>query len=391
MGNLDKTAQAGLREVSGLFFRLGLTGFGGPAAVTAMIEDEVVNGRKWVDRQTFLDLVGATNLIPGPNSTELAMHIGHLLCGWKGLVLAGFGFITPAILLSAVFGWFYVEYGQIPAVQPLLSGIQASVIALIVMMALRLTRTGLKTWKLWLICLLSASASVAGLREIPTLFGAALLGTVLLLMAKPLSISRLKAIMPMLVPAVALPVTSAVADAHAQVSFTELGLFFLKIGSILYGSGYVLLAFLQDALVNERGWLSPQQLVDAIAVGQFTPGPLLSTASFIGYVLLGFPGAMLAGFAIFLPSFVFSAFIKPIIRILRGREWTGAFLDAVNASSLGLILAVGGRLGFSAITGWETVLISVLAAVAYIRFRLNAAFLVIGGGLLGFALSALGG
>ncbi len=374
-----------LGELAKLFFQLGVIGFGGPAAHIAMMQDEVVDRKQWLTREHFLDLVGATNLIPGPNSTEMAIHVGYVRAGWLGLLVAGVCFICPAILLTAAFAWMYVKFGTLPQVAPLLYGIKPAVLAVIFAAVWRLGKTALKkNNKLLAIGIAVAVVVFCGLSEIFALLLGGLLGMVWL--------QRSQSINALLLP---LSVVGAVTKVTAvNASLWQLGLFFLKIGCVLYGGGYVLVAFLQGELVDDLGWLTQQQLLDAIAIGQFTPGPVLSTATFIGYIIAGFPGAVVATVGIFLPSFGFVALLNPIIPRLRSSRWMSAFLDAVNISSVALMLVVTVELAIAIIIptqrfDWVAALIAVSAAILIVRYRINAAWIVLGSGVIGWILKGV--
>ena len=372
-----QTTRHVLSEIAKVFFRLGCIGFGGPAVHIAMMEEEVVRKRKWMTPEHFLDLVGATNLIPGPNSTEMTMHCGHERGGWRGLVVAGACFIIPAVVITAVFAWAYRRYGALPEVQPFLYGIKPAIIAVIVALIVSLGRKAVKSTILGVIGLLAAILALAGANEIYVLFGAGLLGILVHLLAA----IRANGIFPALL----LIITQSMGD----ISNWKLFLIFLKVGAILYGSGYVLFAFL-DAELVATGLLSKRELIDAIAVGQFTPGPVFSAATFIGWQLGGLGGALAATVGIFLPSFLFVAFLSPLIPRLRRSAVMSAFLDTVNIAAIALILAVAVEMGKETIRDWRTVVIAVLGFVITFHFRkLNTAFIVIGGAVLGYLLSRL--
>lgn len=376
-----------LRDLAKVFLRLGLLGFGGPAAVTAMMDEEVVERRRWLTRQQFLDLIGATNLIPGPNATELAIHVGLLRAGWRGLLVAGLCFIVPGAAMSGVFAWLYVHYGVLPAVQPILAGIKPAVLSVIVAALLRLAGSALRSGPLALIGAAAAASVLAGVDEVAALFAWALAGTLWLARPQPEQ--------PTLVfswPAAfglagtGMPIVAAPAIAP---TLWQLGLFFLKVGSVLYGSGYVLIAFIEGGLVTDRHWLTRQQVLDAVAVGQFTPGPFLSTATFIGYLLGGVAGAMVATAAVFLPSFVFVLGLHRVLPRLRESRWSAAFLDAVNAASLGLMAAVAVRMGLTVLVDGRSALIALLALALLLRLQWNAAGVIAACGFLGWAATLM--
>jgi len=368
-----------LKEVAQLFLKLGVIGFGGPAAHVAMMRDEVVKKREWMDEQHFLDLVGATNLIPGPNSTEMAMHIGHERAGWRGLIVAGICFILPAVIITGVFAWLYKEYGALPAVQPFVYGIKPAIIAIILGAVFPLARRSIKSFELAAVGAVVLLFSLLGLNEIYLMFGA---GFFALLLASMRS-SRVGG------ASVFLPVSIFQLGGATVVSATNLNLFliFLKIGAILYGSGYVLFAFLDTELVS-TGLLTRQQLIDAIAVGQFTPGPVFSSVTFIGYQINGFSGAVVSTVAIFLPSFIFVALLNPLVARMRNSTLFSTFLDAVNAASIAIIVSICIAMGRETVTDWRTVAIAVVAiGVAFGFPKVNSALVVVGGSLVGFLLT----
>lgn len=362
-----------LREIALLFLRLGATAFGGPAAHIALLEDEVVRRRGWLTRERFLDLLGATNLIPGPNSTEMAIHLGYLRGGPLGLVLAGVCFIVPASLLSAALAWAYVRFGGVPRVEGVLYGIKPAIIVIVVQAVVSLSRAALRTRWLVVIAVASAAAALLGLNELLVL-GVA--GTA----ACAPRLGRGGRGVLLAVPA------AAAAAAPAAVGLWPLFLAFAKIGSVLFGSGYVLLAFLRADLVAQRHWLTEAQLLDAVAVGQFTPGPVSSTATFIGYLLRGPAGAAVATLGMFAPAFVFVALSGPLVPRIRRSPAAGAFLDGVNAASLALMAVVAAQLGRAAIVDWVTVAIAAASAVAVLRLRVSSVWLVLGGGVAGALL-----
>ncbi|MEM9997103.1 MAG: chromate efflux transporter [Bacteroidota bacterium] len=399
-----------LGELARLFFKLGVIGFGGPAAHIAMMEDEVVERRRWLSRQHFLDLIGATNLIPGPNSTEMTMHVGYARAGWLGLAVAGTSFIVPAALSTGILAWAYVEYGTLPAVEPFLVGIKPAVLAVILGALWRLGKKAIKGWMLAVLGAAVGALLLAGVSEIAALVVGGVIGMGVLVAvrrsqaptppsdeahendappddAHPDDTSSAKrgwlALLP--IPASALPAL-ALPSVAASVPLWQLGLFFFKVGAVLYGSGYVLIAFLEGDLVDGYGWLTQQQLLDAVAIGQFTPGPVLTTATFIGYVLGGVPGAIIATLGIFLPAFVFAGLLHPIVPKLRKSVWTAAFLDAVNAAAVALMAVVTLQLGLSVLDGWLPITIFAVAAVLALRYKINAAWLVLGGALAGWLL-----
>ncbi len=384
-----------LWELARLFLRLGTTAFGGPAVHVGMMEDEVVRRRGWLSREKFLDLLGAVNLIPGPNSTEMAIHIGYLRAGWAGLVVAGACFIVPAMVIVTAIAWAYVQFGGLPEFAGLLCGVKPVVIAIVAQALWGLGRTAVKTRFLAVVGLLAVVAGFLGVDELSLLLADGMLvalrggliprGTwhvrpILILSAIVCGLFALIHLVPRIV-----------VDGTAEFSFSSLFLYFLKVGSVLYGSGYVLLAFLQGDLVGRWHWLSATQLLDATAVGQVTPGPLFTTATFIGYVLGadsgglsgGLIGATVATVGIFLPSFVFVALSGPLIPRIRKSIVAGAFLDGVNVASLALMAVVTWHLGRAAIVDLPTVLLAVVSAILLIRFRVNSLWLILGGALIG--------
>ena len=363
-------------EVTKLFLRLGLTAFGGPAAHVAIMRDEVVKRRKWISEQDFLDLFGAANLIPGPTSTEMAIYLGFRRVGWIGLVLGGFCFILPAMLITLGLAWLYVRFGSTPIASGLLYGILPVVIAIIAQALWNMSRNAVKGWLTGVIGLIVLTLYFLGVNILVLLLAA---GLIVMLIK---NLSRIKRI-----PAARLLPSLIGMGIYANpIPFSLILLFltFLKIGAILYGSGYVLVAFLHADLVQNLGWLTDRQLFDAIAVGQITPGPLFTTATFIGYLLGGLPGAILATLGIFLPSFVFVGVSSLFIKQIRNSTWTSGFLDGVNVASLGLMLGVTLQLTRTAILDPLTIGIALTSLVLLLRFRLNSTWLIAGGALAGF-------
>jgi chromate transporter len=364
-------------EVARLFLKLGCTAFGGPAAHVAMFEREVVRERAWLTHAEFLDLLGATNLIPGPNSTELAIHIGHRRAGWPGLVVAGVCFIFPAMLIVGVIAWAYVTYGVLPQATRLLLGVKPVIVAVIVRALWSLGRTALKTRALALLGIVAVASNALGLHELVVLFGAGLVCALPRLTRRPAAPTAL-GLMPLFGAAGA-----SVAAVAVPFSTGAMFWFFLKVGSVLFGSGYVLLAFLRADLVERWHWLSETQLLDAIAVGQITPGPVFTSATFIGYLLGGPRAAILATAGIFLPAFFFVAISGPFIPKLRASPVAGAFLDGLNVASLALMAVVTWQLARVAVFDWRTVVIAAFAGLLLLKYRVNSAWLVLGGAVLG--------
>ncbi len=371
----DKTK---LAEIASLFFKLGCIAFGGPAAHIAMMEDEVVIKRKWMTQEHFLDLIGATNLIPGPNSTEMTMHCGYERGGWKGLFVAGFCFIFPAVVITSIFAWLYQQYGQLPEVAPYIVGIKPAVIAIIVMAAFRLGKKAVKSTFLAVLGVLAIVVCLLGVNEIIVLFGCGLLGLGFFY------IQRDKTILKSIIPLFLLQVVTS-----GNIGNFKIFLSFLKIGAILYGSGYVLFAFL-DAELVANGWLSRQALIDAVAVGQITPGPVLSTATFIGWQMTGIGGALAATVGIFLPSFLFVLLLNPLIPKMRKSKTIRAFLDGVNIAAVALIVTVCFVMSKDTLTDWRSALIAIVSLIVVFVFKkVNSAYIVLGGAVLGYILSLI--
>jgi chromate transporter len=378
-----------LVELAALFLKLGFVGFGGPAAHIAMMEDEVVRRRAWLTQEEFLDLVGATNLIPGPNSTEMAIHIGQRRAGWPGLLLAGSCFILPAMLIVMGCAWAYTRWGTLPQAGGLLYGIKPVIIAVVAQALWGLGKTALKNNSLVVVACIVAALSFMGANELALLFAAGAVLAVTRMTKPPGDVPRGIAL-----PIPVLHAGFAAAVPAASATLIPFGLwplffFFLKVGSVLYGSGYVLLAFLRNGLVEQFGWLTEAQLLDAIAVGQITPGPVFTTATFIGYNLGGPSGAVVATVGIFLPAFFFVAISGPLIPRIRRSPVAGAFLDGVNAASLALMAVVGWQLSAAALVDPLTVLLASLSALFLIRFKWNSAWLVASGAAVGWVSSLL--
>ncbi len=371
-----KNRNSRLLELALLFFKLGTLSFGGPAVHIAMMEEEVVRKRKWMTHEHFLDLVGATNLIPGPNSTEMTMHCGNERAGWRGLIVAGSAFIFPAVAITVVFAWLYQQYGQLPQVEPFIYGIKPAVISMIVAAVYTLGKKAVKNLELALLGIGTIIASLLGMNEIAALFACGGIGALLHLFKRWNS------------PRMMLSIAAAPLLLMSSISLTKLFFTFLKVGALLYGSGYVLFAFL-DAELVATGFMSRQQLIDAIAVGQFTPGPVSSTATFVGYQLGGFSGALLATLGIFLPSFLLVALLNPLIPAMRRSKFLGAFLDSVNVASVAVILSVAIFMGADTLTDWRTIVIAAIAIIISLKWKINAAFIIMGGALLGYLLTLI--
>jgi chromate transporter len=370
-----------LLEVITLFLKLGTFAFGGPAAYIAMMRDEVVKRRQWVDEQHFLDLLGATNLIPGPNATEMAIHLGFTRAGWAGFVAGGVCFIAPAMFIVLGLAWVYQRFGTMPQAEGLLYGVKPVVIVIVAQALWGLGRKAVKGPLTAAVGAAVLALYFLGVNEIALLFagGLVVMATENLRRLRKVNVSG--AIAPLI--GLSLP-----ALASTSFSLPLMFLIFLKIGSVLYGSGYVLLAFLRADFVTRLGWLTDRQLIDAIAIGQMTPGPVLTTATFIGYVLGGVPGALLATLGIFLPSFVFVAISNPFIPRLRQSSWAAALLDGVNVASLGLMAAVTAQLGRASLTDPLTIALALLAALSLFRFKVNSTWLVLGGAVVGLLAGA---
>jgi chromate transporter len=382
-----------LVELAGLFLKLGLIGFGGPNAHIAMMEDEVVNRREWLTRGHFIDLIGATNLIPGPNSTEMAIHIGYVYAGWLGLIVAGVSFILPAVLITMGLAWGYVKFGTMPQVAGLLYGIKPAVLGVIVDALWRLGKKAVKTSKLLTIAIfVGLLVWFAHVSEIIALLIGGVTGMIWLQFphrgnqsdeSTHLLIAGMTTGIALKVSATAIGVAKTI-----PVSLWQLGYSFLKIGGTLFGGGYVLISLVQSEFVDGYGWLTQPQLLDVISIGQFTPGPILSTATFIGYIIAGIPGATVATIAIFLPSFILVAATNPLIPHLRKSKWLAAFLDAVNVSALALMVVVTIQLAFVTIgippqLDWIAGSIAIGSAILGIRFQVNSAWLILGGAIIG--------
>jgi chromate transporter len=439
----DQSDSHALRELARLFLRLGATAFGGPAAHVALMEHEVVRRRGWLTREAFLDLLGAANLIPGPNSTELALYIGQRRAGWRGLLVAGTCFVVPAVVIVLGIGWAYVHWHKLPQAERILYGVKPVIIAIVLQALWALGRTAIKTWSLGALALAAVALSLGGVNELVLLGTAGALLAVIRARRAPTRAGRAPSMPASAMPARAgaeataseaaaaercsaedrlkvpgpaqdgqetgkerkspgvasvapwagiaglfsgagVGVGAGAATVTVPFSLSALFFFFLKVGAVLYGSGYVLLAFLRADLVERWHWLSEPQLLDAIAVGQITPGPLFTTATFIGYLLGGLPGGLVATAGIFLPAFVFVALSGPLIPTLRASPVAGAFLDGVNVASLALMAHVTARLAVTALVDVPSVLVAGLSLVLLFRWRLNSLWLLLVGGLVGW-------
>lgn len=366
-----------LRELASFFLRLGTIAFGGPAAHIAMMEDELVRRRRWIVPQDFLDLLAVSNLLPGPSSTELAIFVGYRLQGFAGLLLAGACFILPAFLMVSAIAWAYVRYGSLPAATGILYGVKPIVIAIVLQALWRLGKSAVKSPTLAVLGGLALAASFLGASPLTVLFGTAAISAVICWAQE-----RQGANKPL---ASLLPPFLLGAGTSAAINLPAIFLAFLKLGSVVFGSGYVLLAFLRADLVTHRHWLTESQLLDSVAVGQVTPGPVFTTATFIGYMLAGPKGAVVATIGIFAPAFVFVAGAGPLVRKLRQARLAGALLDGLNVAALALMAYVTWQLSKTAIVDRPTLFLAVLSAFLLFRFKINSTWLVTGGAVVGLA------
>ena len=384
---------ARLREVAEVFLRLGFTSFGGPAAALALIEDEVVHRRKWLDRGHFLDMVATVNFIPGPNSTELAIHLGLLRAGFAGLVVAGVCFVVPAVLIILPIAWFYVRFGSLPQARHILYAINAVIVAIVAVAMGRFARTGITNSFGAVVATAAAAAGFAcqyykgSQPDLLILAIAAAVGMVWH------NIPRKPTNLLLSLPAPWLGV--AVLDPAARDNLWRMTLFFLKVGATLFGSGYVLVSYLQSGLVDHLHWMTPRQLLDTIAVGQITPGPLLTSATFAGYLLGrqtfngglfgGIASALLATGAIFAPAFFFIALFGPLLPRLRKNKLVRDALDGMNPAVVALILVVTVRLGIDALRGWPAMALFALSITLLWRWKINTTWIIVGAAIVGWA------
>ncbi|MBF2047078.1 MAG: chromate transporter [Elainella sp. C42_A2020_010] len=375
--------QQRLNELALVFLKLGTIAFGGPAAHIAMMDQEVVNRRRWISREKLLDLLGVTNLIPGPNSTELAIHIGYERAGWRGLIVAGASFILPAMLIVWALAAIYARYQTLPQMEWLLYGIKPVIIAVVLQAVWQLGKKAAKDRPTIIAGIAALIGYLVGINEILLLL---LLGVLVMLLKRP---RKTQAIGAFLIPFSLLAQVGTSAINAASAGWVNVFLFFLKIGSVLYGSGYVLLAFLQRDLVERNQWLTSQQLLDAVAIGQVTPGPVFTTATFVGYLLAGHAGAIAGTIGIFLPAFVLVWLVNPWVTKLRQSAWASGFLDGVNAASLGLMAGVSYTLLRTAVVDGLTTVVAVLSMIAVFRFKVNSAWLVLAGGIIGLISNLL--
>ena len=365
-----------IKEVFLLFLKLGCIAFGGPAAHISMMEDEVVTKRKWMSRQHFLDMVGATNLVPGPNSTQMTMHCGHVRAGWLGLWVGGISFIAPAVLFTLILAIIYGKYGEVPAVAPFFFGIKPAVIGIILNATYKLGKKAFKGWQLIVLGIVVALLSLYGIDEFILILGSGILGMFWLNFNNK---SREKAMFG--------PLLLLVKPLGLAITNQSIFLTFLKIALVLFGSGYVLIAYVDAELVDKLGWLTKEQLLDAIAIGQFTPGPVLTTATFIGYQLNGISGALWATLGMFLPSFFLVGLLVKLIPLLRKSVWLSKFLDAVNAGAVGIMIAVTLKLGYELAFDWRAAVLMGLSILVTFKFtKISALWIILSGGLLGYIL-----
>ena len=368
-----------LKQVAAVFFKLGLFAFGGPAAHIAMMEQEVVTKKKWMTREHYLDLIGATNLIPGPNSTEMTMHCGYQRAGKKGLFVAGISFIFPAVFITAILGYVYVRYGALPQVQPFIKGLQPAVMAIIASAVIKLGKKAVKNWELAMLGALFLVASLLGLNQILVMLVGGVLGMCYFFIRSK-TWQKTHTIAPLFMVFI-------FSEIGSKLSALGIFLKFLKVGSILYGSGYVLFAYLDTELVT-TALLSQKQLIEAIGIGQFTPGPVLSTATFIGYQLGGFWGAVWATAGIFLPSFLFVWLLNPLIPKMRKSKVLGYFLDSINVAAVAIMFAVLITMSQQTLVDWQAAFIALVSVVLVFKFKkVSVMWVLIIGALLGYVLA----
>jgi chromate transporter len=377
---------ASLRDIAWVFLKLGTIAFGGPAAHLAMMEEEFVRRRRWITHTEFLDRLATANLIPGPSSTEVAIFVGQLKRGWRGLIVAGCCFIIPAALLVSLIAWAYVRFGSLPKIDGIFSAIKPAVVAIVIQALGKLGKTGVRTPLLQLIAALAAILSLMGLSPLLVLLLAGLLSASNLALKNRLLLSVAVPNLAGLPKIIGTVIAAGFLAASRPVGLGRLFLSFLKIGSVVFGSGYVLLAFLQTEFVEHLHWLTDKQLIDAVAVGQFTPGPVFTTATFIGYVVAGWRGAVLATIGIFLPGFLLVAASGPLIPRLRRSPTAAAALDGVVAGSLALMAVVTWQLGKASIVDWKTLAVFAVSLILLLRFRLNSAFVIALAAVVGLAM-----
>ncbi len=371
-----ETRDASLREIAFVFLKLGTVAFGGPAAHLAMMEEEFVRRLRWITQAEFLDRLATANLIPGPSSTEVAIFVGQLKRGWRGLIVAGVCFIIPAAVIVALIAWAYVRFGSLPKVEGVFSAIKPAVVAIVIQALGKLGRTGVRTPLLALIAGCAAVLSFVGVSPVLVLVLAGLLSALNLALKNRLLVSGAFPKLAGLPKIIGAAIAVGSLAASFPVGLGRLFLSFLKIGAVVFGSGYVLLAFLQTEFVEHLHWLTDKQLIDAVAVGQFTPGPVFTTATFIGYVVAGWRGAVVATVGIFLPGFVLVAASGPLIPRLRRSPMAAAALDGVVAGSLALMAVVTWQLGKASIVDWKTLAVFAVSLILLLRFRLNSVFVI---------------
>ncbi|HSZ60280.1 MAG TPA: chromate efflux transporter [Terriglobales bacterium] len=386
MDESTEIRDASLREIALVFLKLGTIAFGGPAAHLAMMEEEFVRRRRWITQAEFLDRLATANLIPGPSSTEVAIFVGQLKRGWSGLIVAGCCFIIPAALMVSLIAWAYVRFGSLPKVEGVLSAIKPAVVAIVIQALGKLGRTGVRTPLLALIAGCAAMLSFVGLSPVLVLAFAGLLSASNLALKNRLLMSGAFPKLAGLPKIVGAAIAAGSLAASLPAGLGRLFLSFLKIGSVVFGSGYVLLAFLQTEFVERLHWLTDKQLIDAVAVGQFTPGPVFTTATFIGYVVAGWRGAVVATIGIFLPGFLLVAASGPLIPRLRRSPVASAALDGVVAGSLALMAVVAWQLGKASIVDWKTLAVFGAALLALLSFRVNSAFVIAVAAAVGWAV-----
>jgi chromate transporter len=378
----DTNRAPSLAEIALVFLKLGTVAFGGPAAHIAMMEEEFVRRRNWLSEAEFLDRLAAANLIPGPSSTELAIFLGQLKRGWRGLVVAGSCFIIPAALIVSVIAWAYVRFGSLPQAGAILVAIKPVVVAIIVQALGKFSRTGITTIFLAGLAVLAAVASFFGVGPFAILLVAGIISAAVTWTKSSRQLPSVAGLSKLF----AVTATAVTAGVAAPVGLLRLFLSFVKIGSVIFGSGYVLLAFLRSEFVERLHWLTERQLIDAVAVGQFTPGPLFTTATFIGYIVAGWPGALVATVGIFVPGFLLVALCGPFISRLRRAPLVAAALDGVVAASIALMAVVAWQLGRTAVVDRTTLALFVVSVIVLLRFRLNSVWLIVAAAAVGWTL-----
>ena len=372
-----------LKEVALLFFRLGMTAWGGPAVSVAMMHDEVVHRRKWIDDQRFLDILGATNLIPGPNATEVATHLGLIRAGWKGFFSAGILFLIPGSMMALFLAWAYVKYGSLPEVSAVLYGVKPVVIAVIIQALITLGRRACNSWLLLTVGLATLALYLFGVEEMILLFAGA---AVILLVKGGRKLFRMGAASLLCIPFLfnlSLLRLSPLLNTITSFSNATLFLTSLKIGSLMFGTGYVLIAFAKSEFITNLGWINNTQLIDAIAVGQALPGPLSKSITFIGYLMGGIPSAFIATVGFFLPSFILVALLSKIVILARNTWWAAAFIDGVNVASLGLMAGAMVIIARTAIVDIFSALLTLASLLLIFKYKVSSHWIILGGGLLG--------